>query len=417
MQIVMTAAHGGYDSDQVPLGGGAAVCERLCRVWGAAGLDVTLIGSGPVAPAGVRYVRCGGLERLPSSLSEFEYGAFSRRFEREATEWLLGCGSRPVVLSHDISEGPSFGRLARAGIDCLSILHVDVVDYFQRFYLGDVVPAHWWARLHEHTNWLPWPDLLRLVFDKQLQAARHCRHLIVPSPRMETILRQCYPDMPRERVQVVGWGSPLTPVEAAPSALEEWGLGADTPLVLTMSRISPEKSQDILLRALQHGEARGEVPAGLVVAVVGGPSYMQGQRFLQRLEGLAAGLKSCRVLFPGHMGGGAKRAALERADVFVMCSRHESYGLTIMEALAAGTPVAAIRSYGVDVTVDSSCGVVVEGGAGAERRLWEAIRSLLADRERLRELSAGALARAQRDTFDHAAARLLQLCQGWRTPG
>ncbi|MCW5866702.1 MAG: glycosyltransferase family 4 protein [Candidatus Eremiobacteraeota bacterium] len=391
--LVMTAAHGGYDSDQVPLGGGAAVCERLRALWPS----VCLIGSGPGAD-----IRVGGLDStLPSSLNELEYARFSRRFEQEATEAILAMRPLPVVLSHDISEGPSFARLAQAGVDCLAILHVDVVDYFQRFYLGDVVSPSSWAWLHRVTRSLvKWPDLLQLVFEKQYQAAAHCRYLVVPSARMKGILEAEYPFMPGGRVRVVPWGAPLTSaagVEAAKEQLRsEWGPG---PYVLTMSRIAPEKGQDLLLR---HYDGK--------IIIAGAPSYMLGQRYMRKLERLAQGRP---VIFPGHLGGAMKRAALELASVFVVGSRHESYGLTIVEAMAAGCPVVGLRSYGVEATVEPAWGRIVEDGPA----LGAAVRELLADEKLRSAMGAVARERAAASGFTAAAEELWRLCQGSHVGG
>ncbi len=386
--LVMTAAHGGYDSDVVPLGGGAAVCERLRSLWPS----VCLIGSGPGSD-----IRVGGLGSVvPSSLNELEYARFSRRFEREATEAILGMCPRPVVLSHDISEGPSFARLAQAGVDCLAILHVDVVDYFQRFYLGDVLSASSWAWLHRVTrSMVKWPDLLQLVFEKQHQAAAHCRYLVVPSARMCSILAAEYPFMPAGRVQVVPWGAPLSSVSGVEEAKEllrsAWGEG---PYVLTLSRIAPEKGQDLLLR---HYDGK--------VVIAGAPSYMMGERYMRKLRQLAEGRP---VIFPGHLGGAMKRAALELASVFVVSSRHESYGLTIVEAMAAGCPIVGLRSYGVEATVEPAWGRIVEDGPS----LGAAVRELLASSELRDSMGAAARERASACGFGAAAEELARLCRG-----
>jgi len=415
MKIVMTAAHGGYLSDSVPLGGGAAVCERLCRCWAG---EVALVGSGSEAPQGIEYHQVASLgKRIPSQLNEFEYAAFSRQFERESSQLILELArsQRVVVLSHDISEGPNFSRLSRAGVDCLSILHVDVVDYFQRFYLGDLLPASAWSWLHRKTRLLPWPDLLQLVFEKQYAAAQHCRYLVVPSEPMRQLLEKSYPDMPLGRVQVVPWGSPLelpsdSEVELAKKVLRErLQLDEGGPLLMTLSRIAPEKSQDLLLRALAVGEAKGNIPDGTTLMICGAPSYMMGQRFLKKLQSLASKLKKVRVLFPGHLGGAEKRAALELATLFVVCSRHESYGLTIMEAMAAGCPIVGVSSYGVESTLGASSGVKVKNCPYA---LWEGLERLMGARALSLQLGQGALRRAQQCTFEEAAAQLRQLCRG-----
>lgn len=397
----MTAAHGGYGSERVPLGGGAAICERLCAAWGDR--DVTLLSPGPNPPPGVRYLRVDVLEgRAPSSLHELAYSSFCRRFEAALTATILR--ERPdVVLTHDISEGPTFAALARYGIPCVPILHVDVVDFFCRMYLRErVTPWRAEAVMRALRPWPVVPDLLRLVFEKQAEAAASCPRLVVPSHGMADLLQKVYPQMPAGRVAVVPWGAP----DETPPA-EPLDLPADGPVVVTLSRISPEKGQDVLLRALAVGEERGEVPPGLTLVICGDPAYMGGPAFLKRLRALARGLRQVRVLFPGHLGGGRKRAVLERADVFVSASRHESYGLTTMEAMAAGAPVLAVDTPGSRETVDPSCGRLVPDGD----HLWPALRDLLADPAERARLSAGARRKASHITFSRAAARLLTLLE------
>jgi glycosyltransferase involved in cell wall biosynthesis len=181
---------------------------------------------------------------------------------------------------------------------------------------------------------------------------------------------------------------------------------------MTLSRIAPEKGQEELLKALKIGEERGQIPAGLTVAIVGAPSYMMGQRYLEKLKKLAGQLRRVRILFPGHLGGPEKRAALEMARLFVVCSRHESYGLTIMEAMAAGLPIIARRSYGVEATVDASCGTVLEGGGDFAGRLWSQVETHLSHPEAARAMGQAGAARASQATFQEAADRLRQLCQG-----
>jgi glycosyltransferase involved in cell wall biosynthesis len=136
---------------------------------------------------------------------------------------------------------------------------------------------------------------------------------------------------------------------------------------------------------------------------------MMGQRFLARLRSLAGTLRRVRVIFPGHLGGVDKWAALEMASQFVVCSRHESYGLTIMEAMAAGCPVVAVRSYGVEATVDEQCGRIVEGGAES---VWREISALLQDPALAARLGAAGRERASAQGFEQAAGELLRLCQG-----
>lgn len=403
----MTAAHAGYDSEQVPLGGGAAICERLCRSWW--GRPVTLLGSGPQAPPGVSYRQFDLLAgRHPATLKELAYARFCRQFERACTEAILAHPGPAVVLSHDVSEGPDFARLARAGIPSTCILHVDVVEFFCRMYLRGWVRPEWATAFHRWTRrWPIWPDVLRLVLDKQADAAVHSQ-LVAPSSGMLGPLERCYPS---PRVAVIPWGSQpppslseLEPVQA--HLRREWSLGPH-PLLVTLSRVSPEKGQDILLEALLQAEERGLITEPVTLAIIGSAAYMGGKVFAGRLKRLAGRLRRVRVLFPGHLGGLTKHAALSLADLMVVASRHESYGLTTMEALAVGLPVVALESHGTRATLARGGGVLV----GSSEQIWPAIQALLSDRERRQELSRQALEQAARETFEHASERLYELLQ------
>ncbi len=311
LRLAMTAAHGGYGSEQLPLGGAAAICERLGAAWaGRPEVDLTLLAPGPGATKGRRYLRVDVLEgRSPSSLSELAYARFCRRFERALSAALIR--ERPdAVLVHDISEGPTFSALQRHGIPCVPILHVDVVDYFCRMYLRQAVsPRRAEACMRLLRPWPVVPDLLRLVFDKQADAVASCPHLVVPSEGMADLLQQTYPALRPGQVVVIPWGSPTSepPADEVATARreldEDLGLDPGAPVVLTLSRISPEKGQDLLLQAMAVGERLGEIPPGLTLVLCGEAAYMQGPPFMARLRRLARDLDQVRVVFLGHLGG------------------------------------------------------------------------------------------------------------------
>lgn len=415
MHVVMTAAHAGWGSERVPVGGGGAVCERLCAAWSARGVRVTVLGTGPHAPSGVDYRRLAPPPRdlPPTCLSELAYARLCRDFERACTEWLLREQGTPVVIAHDISEGPDAMRLASRHIPLMTLVHVDVVEYFTRMYMrGWLSPVRVTRLFGALRSWPLVPDVLRLVFDKQHDAAHHSAAVVVPSPSMVDVLRACYPRVPASRFHVVPWGSPdhlpeAPEVAAARAELETaWGLQPGEKVLLTLSRISPEKGQDRLLDAVRCAEAENAVGPPMRVVICGGPAFMQGESFMRRLRRKAATLRT-PVVFAGHLEGAYKRAALEMADVFVAASRHESYGLTTMEAFSAATPVVAVDSHGARATVDDTCGRRVEEGARLPVRLWHQIDVLLRDDAVRARLADGARARAAHERFSSAAETLL----------
>lgn len=383
MRVMMTAAHAGYGSERVPLGGAASVCEQLVRQWtGRTDLALTVVGSSKL------------LDRAPSSLDTREYAQFCRAFGELCTRLVLD--QRPdVVVCHDVSEGPDFAALARAGIPCVTIFHVDVVDFFCRIYFRGLPPAKAvsaWRLLRG----LPLPETLRLVFDKQEAAVRFSARLVLPSPGMADVIRACFGDV--AGIEIVPWGAPVV----TPKPQVRGG----GPVILTLSRLSPEKGHELLLDALAEGERRGEVPAGLEVVICGAPAFMWGRVYAAELQRRAQRLRDCRVVFAGHAGGAKKAALFARADLFVAPSRYETYCLSLIEAMAHGVPVVARRTYGTEHILATGGGRLVEPGPGQATRFWSAIRDLLANGDARARLAAEARANAERHPFSAAAERL-----------
>ena len=270
------------------------------------------------------------------ALSEWEYARFCRQFEQATTAAILQHDPATcLVLTNDISEGPDFAKLSRLGYRLASIWHVDVVDYFCRMYLRNWVRPERAARWSRH-GWLP--DVLQLVFQKQAACVRASARLIVPSAPMKDVILRCYPDCPATAVSVMPWGN-LAPASAVITAAVP--ALAEEVVLMTLSRLSPEKGIERLLQALPFVEGRYRV------WICGAPAFMQGRRYAEKLRRMAGN----RVEFLGHVTGDRKAALLQRADLFISVSRHESYGLTLAEAAAAGCRVISHQHYGAAGTV------------------------------------------------------------------
>ena len=87
---------------------------------------------------------------------------------------------------------------------------------------------------------------------------------------------------------------------------------------------------------------------------------MQGVRFFEKLRALAAKLRKTRVIFPGYVTGDRKKAFFALADLYVFPSRHESYGLTLLEALAAGVPAVCLDHHDARSVMKEEFGAIVE---------------------------------------------------------
>lgn len=106
---------------------------------------------------------------------------------------------------------------------------------------------------------------------------------------------------------------------------------ADRPIVVFLGRIHPGKGLEYLVPAM----AKLENQESQLVIV--GPD---SRGYRSRVEEMIERLKlQDRVLFTGMLSGTERLAALADADLFALPSEHENFGIAVVEALAAGTPV------------------------------------------------------------------------------
>jgi D-inositol-3-phosphate glycosyltransferase len=187
---------------------------------------------------------------------------------------------------------------------------------------------------------------------------------------------------------------------AARSAL---GLRADVPTLLFVGRIQPLKAPDVLLRAASLLHAR--VP-GLQVVVLGAPSG-SGLDEPNWLTGIADSLSlqdTVRFVPP------ADRATVAQfyraADLTVVPSYNESFGLVALESQACGTPVAAAAVGGLTTAVaDGVSGVLVDGH---EPEQWaKVLGDLLCAPAELARLTDGTRANAERFSWTRTTSALI----------
>jgi D-inositol-3-phosphate glycosyltransferase len=185
------------------------------------------------------------------------------------------------------------------------------------------------------------------------------------------------------------------PVAARHEVRTRLGVSADDGLVVCVGRVQPLKGQDLAVRMLQH------LPG--VVLVIAGDATPGAERYLESLHDIAreTGVEG-RVRHIGSLDRPALAQLLDAADVVVVPSRTESFGLVPLEAAASGTPVVAARVGGlVESVLDGETGVLVDGRDPAE---WaDAVGTILEDTDLQVEFGlAGRRAASRRDWQDVA---------------
>ena len=385
--ILYTAAHGGF-RESVPLGGGAAICDLLVDEWSR------------TKPFEFKVIRPQVEAKDIVRFSERDYAKFAREFERTSTEEILRHDPRTTtVLANDVSEGPDFAALRAYNI--FTIYHVDVVAYVADIYLRGLIRPETTVKWYPRLRWVL-PEISKLVWEKQEASVLYSRGLIMPSEGMKEVMERCYPQCPPEKIHVIPWGVSDVGVGDAAPLRREFNVPDHARVLLTLSRISPEKGQDLLLEKLIEWELSPDYPP-LWLFICGDAAFMQGVRFLEKLRVLAAKLKKTRVIFPGYVTGERKRAFFALADLYIFPSRHESYGLTLLEALAAGLPAVCLDHHGARSVMKETFGAIVEPAG-----LIPAIKRLLSDHN-LPKMRVEARLYALKNRFSDQAARLAKL--------
>lgn len=267
----------------------------------------------------------------------------------------ITAGPAAPVPKNDLYQYlPAFAQhvedFRRAELGQYDLLHshywlsgVVALSLAQRWDVPHVTMFHTLAHLKQLAN----PDSpespLRLEMEHQLIQHADCIIATTQDERAQ-IIRHC--GAPASQVKVIPCGVDLQRFvhHERASVRAELGLKQNTPILLFVGRLDPFKGPDLLLRAAAMMQTKAHV------LIVGGKS--SGDPELQSLRRLAAELgMQRRAHFLGARPQAELPAIYSAADITVMPSYHESFGLAAVESLACSTPVVATRAGGLTTVV------------------------------------------------------------------
>jgi len=135
-----------------------------------------------------------------------------------------------------------------------------------------------------------------------------------------------------------------------PAAGRRGGRRSTPPILLTVASLIPRKAHDVLVEALARLR---DLPWHALFVGDTGRDPGTAARLHRQIE--AADL-AARIEITGPLQGEALQAAYRQADMFVLPSRHEGYGMVFAEALAHGLPIVACAAGAVVDTVPADAG-------------------------------------------------------------
>ncbi|WP_420622140.1 glycosyltransferase [Candidatus Poriferisodalis sp.] len=249
-----------------------------------------------------------------------------------------------------------------------------------------------------------------------------CADAVFTSGDAEASQLQSLYDVPFERVHVLTPGVNRAMFAPGQRHAARAAIGLPPgPVLLFVGRLQPLKGAELAVETLAATRVASSDGAQAQLVIVGGPSGPQGESTLARLRAMADDLSVAdHVRFveplPHHLLSTYYRAA----DVCLVPSRSESFGLVALEAAACGTPVVASDVGGLrDNVVESQTGYLIAGrdADAYARRVTDILTDPLlalrlgdAGSRRAERFSWRASATAALEALDTAARRELVAC-------
>lgn len=342
-----------------------------------------------IAP-GVRTVavKAGSLTPIPKS----DLPRVLPQFLGGVLRWARAEGGYDIVHSHYWLSG-WVGRSAKELLEVPLVATFHTLGKVKNYSLAVGEPAELPARLQGETAVIHQAD-----------------RIIAPTPLEASQLVGLYQAAP-EQIRIVPPGvdhSIFSPGSRA-RARERLHLSG-LRLALYVGRLQPHKGPDVAVRTLAEAVAADpEVAEDLVLAIVGGPSGTGHGEEVSRVMQLAnaLGVAERVILFPPqhqeHLVD-----FYRAADVVLVPSRSESFGLVALEAQASGTPVVAASVGGLRfVVLDGSTGFLVEGHDPRDHA--SAMLSVLRDPAMQARMGEEGVREAVRFTWEATADALLRV--------
>jgi 1,2-diacylglycerol 3-alpha-glucosyltransferase len=272
--------------------------------------------------------------------------------------------------------------------------------YARKFNLPLLFTYH--TRYDQYVHYFPVPqDLAKEVTIKySSHFCNNCNHLIAPTAEIAAIIRSFEVKTP---ISVIPSGVAIDKFTGGdPGWLHRtYSIPDKNRILLFVGRLTQEKNLPFLIRTFQ--EVKAQQSQTTLVIVAQGPLEEELKTLVRSMN---LSLEE-DVIFTGVLPFDSLVQAYYSADLFVFSSLTETQGLVLIEAMAAGLPVAAVRASGVQEMVDDGVDGLLTAADSSE--LAAAIQRILQDEKLYRHLQANARLKAERLSAFNMALKMEQV--------
>jgi glycosyltransferase involved in cell wall biosynthesis len=258
------------------------------------------------------------------------------------------------------------------------------------------------AALRAHATRLALVALMHrpLGSEEERRALQSVRHAVITGQSIHAVL--CGQGMDPERISLVEPGTDPAPLTHRTAG--------EAVRLLCVANLLPDKGHERLIEALAP-LARRCWQLTCVGSLTRSPVTVQRLRAQLQRTGLAE-----RVALVGEVDAARVTHFYQDADVFVLATRFESYGMAVAEAVAHGLPVIGTRTGAIPELVGADAGIIV--GPEDTGALREALALAIGDPRRRASWARGAAAaRRALSDWTEAAARMAWVLEDVRRGG
>ncbi len=354
-----------------------------------------------------KYGLVGGAEQFAAMLTsklcsrtDYTFQVFANRWQ--AVQDTVGFEKIPILTFPKFMTSLSFAwcvqkRLQRGAFD---LVHSHERIFSADLYTIHGIPHRYWIRSIRQKRVMSLYDLATAWVEKKLVYEGGCHKFIAVSELTKTIFLEEYP-IDTDRVAVIHPGVDLSDcVEDKEATRNDIRRG----LNMTQADL-------VLMFASMNFELKGldEVIGALANFASGLKLIVAGKGDIQKYKALAqkAGVHD-KIIFTGVVDKKRLNELYRAADLYLMPSKFDTFGMVVLEAMAAGLPVIVSDRVGAKDLIDEGKNGFILDSHGGPEAMASRIRLLL-NRNRRNAMAGEARATALSNGWEKAATRYSDL--------
>jgi UDP-glucose:(heptosyl)LPS alpha-1,3-glucosyltransferase len=353
-----------------------------------------------------KYGLVGGAEQFASELTGRITDQHGYNFHVFANRWQ---GASAGINFHHVPivSFPKFlTTLSFAYFACQKVRrgNFSLVHSHERIFAADIwtlhgVPHRYWIHCVRKKR-MSLYDLSTAWVEKKMVTQGNCQKFIAVSNLTRDIFLQEY-DIDQQRVTVIHPGIDLKDYATADKKLiradirKEYGIGSEEPIIVFASMNFEIKGLDAIMLALAKLKTQQHRFKLLVVGKGNVKKYTQMAREANISE---------NVIFTGMLSKGKLIRLYMAGDVYVMLSKFDTFGMVVLEAMAAGLPVIISSNVGAkDIVREGKNGFII--GDTSDTDYIAAKIALVLDENISRQMAVAAYQTATQNTWSHVVAK------------